>query len=135
VTDLPVHYRSPCGIVLASWVVLTVVPVAGAIAENAVPLSKVIEQAKAATVGILHDGVESGLAPRQAQFSVRGTGVHLGEGYLVTARHVVERQERGAVEPTLPEEIHVLTTTLDELSARLSSGSAPARSSSLPATC
>jgi serine protease Do len=125
VTDLPVPHRSPQGIVLAStWILLTVFPVSYAIAESAVPLSKVIEHAKAATVGILHDAVEAGLAPRQAQLSVRGTGVHLGDGYIVTARHVVERQERGAAEPMLPEEIRVLTTMLDELSARLSSGSA-----------
>jgi serine protease Do len=125
VTDLPVPHRSPRGIALAStWIVLSVFPVSYAIAESAVPLSKAIEHAKVATVGILHDAVEAPLSPRQAQISVLGTGVHLGEGYIVTARHVVERQVRGSAEPSLPEEIHVLTNALDEVSARLSSGSA-----------
>jgi serine protease Do len=93
-------------------------------AAHADTLPQAIERAKQATVGILEDATESQLSPRQAQLLVRGTGVHLGDGYIVTARHVVERQERGAAEPTLPQEIRVLTNDLDELPARLSSGSA-----------
>jgi len=93
-------------------------------AEPSADLSQVIEHARQATVGILDDAAEASQAPRPAQVSVRGSGVHVGDGYIVTARHVVERPERGAAEPTLPSEIRVLTNALEELLAHLSRGSA-----------
>lgn len=75
-----------------------------------------IERAKQATVGILGEAVEDDL---QKDFgvsvSVRGTGIHLGQGYIVTARHAVERTQGSR--QVIPETIRVLTDDLRELTA------------------
>lgn len=73
-----------------------------------------LERAKGATVGILHFGVTD---PDQTRFSIRGTGVHIGKGYLITARHAVEETKRGkdiisGTLTLLTEELHELTATL-----------------------
>lgn len=75
-----------------------------------------IEQAKLATVGILQgvslnaEGFEYGTPVK-----IRGSGIHLGEGVIVTARHAVERSEGGKL--VVPEEISVLTDDLQEVAA------------------
>lgn len=76
-----------------------------------------IEQAKSATVGILQSGqVEAPDSPDQGlPVKIRGSGIHLGQGIIVTARHAVERSEGGKV--VIPETIHVLTDDLRELPA------------------
>ena len=47
--------------------------------------------------------------------NIRGSGIHIGQGVVVTARHAVERSEGGKV--IVPETIHVLTDDLLELPA------------------
>jgi serine protease Do len=80
-----------------------------------------IEQAMHATVGILSETpVERG-SGFQGRLSIRGSGVHLRDGYIVTARHAVER-DRGST--ALPKEIFIMTADLAELPARLVGGSA-----------
>jgi len=75
-----------------------------------------IEQAKRATVGILQaDAVENEGLGYGVPIKIRGSGIHLGEGIIVTARHAVERSEGGKV--VVPNGIHVLTDDLRELSA------------------
>jgi serine protease Do len=81
------------------------------------PDSGMIEQAKQATVGILQDAQGTDNQARQGHFSVRGTGFHIGDGYIVTARHAVERDEEG--KKVIPGRIMLLTTDLDELPATL----------------
>lgn len=95
--------------------VLVVTPAQAASSDD--ELTRVIERARKATVGILEELPETRGTFRQAGLALRGTGVHLREGYLITARHVVERREQGAA--VNPERILILTEDLDELPARL----------------
>ncbi len=46
---------------------------------------------------------------------VRGSGIHIGQGVIVTARHAVERTEGGKV--VVPETLRVITDDLRELPA------------------
>lgn len=86
-------------------------------------LSSGIERAKRATVGILQpEGPDARGLAGEGRFSLRGTGFHVRDGYLVTARHAVELEEAG--KSTIPQEIRVLTTTLEELPATLTGVSA-----------
>lgn len=80
-------------------------------------ISSSIERATGATVGILEKAQDAAGPTEGPRFSVRGTGVHIRDGYIVTARHAVEREEGG--KPVIPQEISVLTISLDELTARL----------------
>ncbi len=72
---------------------------------------QVILQAKRATVGILR---ESDRASERFQF--KGTGVHLGEGYILTARHVVDAS---GDQKTPRPSVTILTQDLRELPAFL----------------
>ncbi len=76
-----------------------------------------IEQAKRATIGVLQEGQGSEFQTGRARFAIRGSGFHLRDGYLVTARHVVDIDERG--KRVVPKEIRVLTSELQELTATL----------------
>jgi len=80
-------------------------------------LSDSIEQARGATVGILRATGEQGEEASPGHFSIRGSGFHLRDGYIVTARHAVERQEGSNT--VIPEEIAVLTEKFEEVPARL----------------
>ena len=75
-----------------------------------------IEQAKRATVGILQtDALQNDNLSYGASIQIRGSGVHLGEGIILTVRHAVERSVGGKV--VVPDTIHVLTDDLRELPA------------------
>jgi S1-C subfamily serine protease len=76
-----------------------------------------IDQAKRATVGILQDGADSTYQIGRARFSVRASGFHLHDGYLVTARHAVDKEEGG--KRVVPNDITVMTSDLHELPATL----------------
>ncbi|HEX6950168.1 MAG TPA: trypsin-like peptidase domain-containing protein [Nitrospira sp.] len=76
-----------------------------------------IERAKKATVGILEDTQDPRTPDKPGKIKIRGTGFHLHDGYIVTARHAVEKNS-----PTghvVPKVIHVLTTDLHELVAQI----------------
>ncbi len=76
----------------------------------------VIEKAKFATVGILqYDAMHSEDSGVGMPIRIRGSGIHVGGGIIVTARHAVERSKGGKV--LVPEIIHVLTDDLRDLSA------------------
>ena len=78
--------------------------------------ARAIEQAKLATVGILQSEVIPTDGPAYgAPLKIRGSGIHLGEGVILTARHAVERSEGGKL--VVPELIHVLSDNLRELPA------------------
>ncbi len=85
--------------------------------------ARAIEQAKFATVAILQSDVMStnDLA-YGAPVKIRGSGIHLGEGVILTARHAVERSKGGKL--VVPEMIHVLTDDLRELPAKRQGGNA-----------
>ncbi|BCA56879.1 putative Serine protease [Nitrospira sp. KM1] len=76
-----------------------------------------LERAKRATVGILEDTQDPRTPAKLGKITVRGTGFHLKDGYIVTARHAVEKNSPSG--QIVPKTIHVLTTDLNELVAQL----------------
>jgi len=80
-------------------------------------LSNAAENAKRATIGVLRPSAERATISGQAPFSIRGSGTHIGNGYLLTARHAIERQEGG--QRIAPTTIQVITGDLHELEASL----------------
>ena len=84
--------------------------------------SSTIERAMQATVGILNETPAERDPGYQGRLSIRGTGVHLLAGYILTARHAVER-DQGSTK-VLPKDIFLLTADLAELPAHLVGGSA-----------
>src|SRR5262252_10115216 len=84
--------------------------------------AETIERAKRATVGILEDTQDPRTPEKPGKIVVRGTGFHLRDGYVVTARHAVERNSPSG--PTLPTLIRLITMDLNELPAEMVSESA-----------
>ena len=84
--------------------------------------STAIEQAMRATIGILSETPVERQSGFHGRLSVRGSGVHLRDGYIVTARHAVER-DQGSTK-VLPPDIFIMTSGLMELPAHLVGGSA-----------
>jgi serine protease Do len=83
---------------------------------TAIPVHHAIEHAKLATVGILQSDQPDTLDNDHGlPVSIRGSGIHMGQGVIVTARHAVERSEGGKI--VVPETIHVVTDDLLELPA------------------
>lgn len=83
------------------------------------PLSQeVFLRAKQATVGILADTQDPRMPEKLGKVVVRGTGFHLRDGYVVTARHAVEKHAL-STGPIAQKQVHVLTHDLHELSADL----------------
>jgi S1-C subfamily serine protease len=77
----------------------------------------VIERAKRATVGILEDTQDPRTPDKPGKIKIRGTGFHLHDGYIVTARHAVEKNSPSG--HIVPKIVHVLTTDLHELVAQI----------------
>ena len=81
-----------------------------------IPIHTAIEQAKLATVGILQsDQPDIPDHDHGLPMNIRGSGIHIGHGVILTARHAVERSDGGKV--VIPETIHVVTDDLLELPA------------------
>jgi serine protease Do len=80
-------------------------------------------RARQATVGILADTHDQRMPEKPGKVAVRGTGFHLRDGYVITARHAAEKHgpSTGAV---VQKQIRVLTNDLHELPADLVSDSA-----------
>ncbi|HEY7534207.1 MAG TPA: trypsin-like peptidase domain-containing protein [Nitrospiraceae bacterium] len=78
---------------------------------------EIFERAKRATVGIMEDTQDHRTPTKPGRIAVRGTGFHLKDGYVVTARHAVERNTPSG--PILPTDIRLITTDLHELPAHL----------------
>lgn len=84
--------------------------------QRATSPARAIEQAKFATVGILQsDAMRTDGPAYGVPLNIRGSGIHLGEGVILTARHAVERSEGGKL--VVPDVVHVLTDDLRELPA------------------
>ncbi len=81
-----------------------------------------LDRAKRATVGILEDTQDPRTPEKPGKIQIRGTGFHLREGYLVTARHAVEKHSPSG--RIIPKQILVITTDLHELPAQLVGDSA-----------
>ena len=100
-------------VVLGSLVLNLSLPVS--VSSRSLP--EAAEQAKMATVGILRHAEDDAYKSVYSEFAIRGSGVHLGDGYILTARHVVDRQEGGNTH--LPDTIRVLSTGFSEWQAKL----------------
>ena len=74
-----------------------------------------VEHAKRATVGILQTAQSDSPDEYSLPVNIRGSGIHIGHGVIVTARHAVERSEGGKM--VVPETVHVVTDRLLELPA------------------
>lgn len=118
------HSTKPCPRLTSLFAALPFcLATAPVLAESPPPLlGEVLERAQRATVGILNDPGEVKDSDRHDRFSIRGTGFHLHGGYIVTARHAVERNEMG--QKVVPKRISVMTTDLNELPAELQGDSA-----------
>lgn len=81
-----------------------------------------LDRAKQATVGIMEDTQDPRTPEKPGKITIRGTGFHLRDGYIVTARHAVEKH--GPSGQVIPKVIHVLTADLHELVAQLIGDSA-----------
>jgi serine protease Do len=80
-------------------------------------------RARQVTVGILAVTQDQRMPEKPGKVVVRGTGVHLRDGYVMTARHTAEKHGI-ATGPAIQKRIHVLTDDLHELPADLVSDSA-----------
>jgi len=99
---------------------LTVLPASSTGQDS--EISSVYERAKLATVGILEDTQDPRTPEKPGKITVRGTGFHLRDGYIVTARHAVEKHSPSG--QMIPKIIHVLTTDLHDLVAQIVGDSA-----------
>ena len=83
------------------------------LSANTADFAEVVEQAKRGTVGILSQSASSG----GDALIVRGSGIYLGDGYLLTARHATMQPGGGATPD--PQEIAIVSSTLHEAQATL----------------
>ena len=108
--------------VFGVWIVTMMLPLPSN-AETQ-PLSQdAFLRARQVTVGILADTQDQRMPEKPGKVVVRGTGFHLRDGYVITARHAAEKHElsTGVV---IQKQIHVLTNDLHELPADLVGDSA-----------
>lgn len=80
-------------------------------------------RAKHVTVGILADTQDQRAPEKPGKVVVRGTGFHLRDGYVITARHAAERHDP-ATGTTIQKHVRILTDDLNELPADLVGDSA-----------
>jgi len=80
-------------------------------------------RARQVTVGILADTQDQRTPEKPGKVVVRGTGVHLRDGYVITARHAADKHEL-ATGAGIQKQIRVLTNDLHELPADLVGDSA-----------
>jgi S1-C subfamily serine protease len=80
-------------------------------------------RAREVTVGILADTQDPRIPEKPGKIVVRGTGFHLRDGYVITARHAAEKHEL-STGTIVQKQIRVLTNDLHELPADLVSDSA-----------
>ncbi len=110
------HIRNHLSAFIPWMILLTTLNPTIANATEPSLLSVAAEKAKHATVGILSPPNERATISGPAPFSVRGSGIHIGDGYILTARHAIEHQEGGKKIPQ--KMIQVLTGDFYELSAQ-----------------
>lgn len=79
--------------------------------------------AKQATVGILEDTQDQRTPEKPGKIVVRGTGFHLRDGYVITARHAAEKHNP-STGTIIQKHVRILTNDLHELPADLVGDSA-----------
>ena len=83
----------------------------------------VFDRAKRATVGVLEDTQDQRTPEKPGRITVRGTGFHLRDGYVITARHAAEKHDP-STGTIIQKHVRILTTDLHELPADLVGDSA-----------
>lgn len=113
----PTFYRRTVACALLATLPMILLGLPAVVSSETAAQADTIERAKKATVGILEDTQDPRTPDKPGKIKIRGTGFHLHDGYIVTARHAVEKNS-----PTghvVPKVIHVLTTDLHELVAQI----------------
>ena len=104
---------------LCATCILLSSPIAATGWADSSDFAAVVRQARQGTVGILTHATSS--TARTGGFSVRGSGLYLGDGYILTARHATiqhaGRHDGG--HPGDPPRITVISNALEEVSATL----------------
>lgn len=77
----------------------------------------ILDRAKRATIGVLEDTQDPRTPEKPGKIQVRGTGFHLRDGYIITARHAVEKPSPSG--QIVSKQIRIITTDLHELLAQL----------------
>lgn len=105
------------------WIALTM----SASLLGAEPTTTILQdtflRAKQATVGILEDTQDQRTPEKPGKIAVRGTGFHLRDGYIITARHAAEKHDP-TMGTIIQKHVRILTTDLHELPADLVGDSA-----------
>ncbi|HKY70965.1 MAG TPA: trypsin-like peptidase domain-containing protein [Nitrospira sp.] len=112
-----VRERSRVVRVVLAWMLVSLSCVPQPASAETGAQADTIERAKKATVGVLEDTQDPRTPDKPGKIKIRGTGFHFRDGYIVTARHAVEKNS-----PTghiVPKVIHILTTDLHELVAQI----------------
>ena len=79
-------------LLLTAWVGMTLLAVP--LGAEPTPLSQdTFLHAKQATVGILEDTQDQRTPEKPGKIAIRGTGFHLRDGYVITARHAAEKHD------------------------------------------
>lgn len=115
--------RATRTLVLAVWAGLLPSLITALHAEPLSATQDIYQRAKDATVGILEDTQDQRTPDKPGKLLVRGTGFHLRDGYVVTARHAAEKHDV-TTGTTLEKQIRILTTDLHEIPADLVGDSA-----------
>lgn len=92
-------------------------------AETTPPGQDAFLRARQVTVGILADTQDQRMPEKPGKVVVRGTGFHLRDGYVITARHTADKHEL-ATGTVIQKQISILTNDLHELPADLVGDSA-----------
>ena len=116
----PLH--SSCLLAFAVWAGATML-VAPLNAEQTTLSQETFLRAKQATVGILEDTQDQRTPEKPGKIVVRGTGFHLRDGYVITARHAAEKHDP-STGTIIQKHVRVLTADLNELPADLVGDSA-----------
>jgi len=77
----------------------------------------ILDHTKRATIGVLEDTQDPRTPEKPGQIQIRGTGFHLRDGYIITARHAVEKHSPSG--QIVSKQIRIITTDLHELPAQL----------------
>lgn len=114
--------RCVCRFAVGVWAVTTMLALS--VEAETAPLGQdALLQARQVTVGILADAQDQRVPEKYGKVAVRGTGFHLRDGYVITARHAAEKHDP-TTGTTIQRQIRLLTNDLHELQADLVGDSA-----------
>ena len=103
---------------LTAWSFLVAVATSLGAQTDSTISQETFARARRVTVGILEDTQDQRTPDKPGKILIRGTGFHLRDGYVVTARHAAEKHD-ATIGTIIPKQIRILTTDLHELPADL----------------